>query len=72
MKREGIDKKIERELETIDAAKKEEPFTGATLMEEFLPIIAEYFVCNYEIDDDKIVLSFFNGQTFAIKAEEIK
>ncbi len=72
MKRESIDEKIKRELGIVDAAKKEAPFTGATLMQELLPIIAEYFVCNYEIGEENIVLKFFNGQTFKITAEEVK
>ena len=72
MKRESIDERIKREIEVVDSAKKESPFTGVTLMEEFLPIISEYFVCDYELDGDKIVLKFFNGQTFKITAEEVK
>ena len=72
MKRESIAEKLKRELRIVDAAKKEAHFTGANLMQELLPIIAEYFVCNFEIDQNYIVLKFFNGQTFKLIAEEVK
>ncbi len=51
MKRESIDERVKREIAILDLAEKEPPFTSANLIEELSPIIAEYFVCNYESEE---------------------
>lgn len=45
--------------------------TKLSLLQEIEPLIKEYFIAEISLTDEKIKLSFENGQKFEITAQEI-
>lgn len=45
-------------------AEKEKNFSRAELLAEIKPLIADYFLGEFEIIENKIVCNFLNGQVF--------
>lgn len=43
----------------------------SSLLQEIEPLLREYFISDIELSEEKIVMSFQNGQKFAITAKEI-
>ena len=41
------------------------------LLQEIEPLLKEYFIGGFEIKDEKIILSFKNGQQFRLVIEEV-
>ena len=53
-------------------AKKEAPFDATSLAAEINPLIDDYFVGEFKLQDNKIVCKFLNGQKFNIIVEDVK
>lgn len=60
-----MDKDLKKQLQ------KEKHFTGASFTEEILPLLADYFVGEFKLDQIVIICSFENGQKFKLKVDEI-
>ena len=42
------------------------------LLQEIEPLLREYFIGNFEMENNAMILSFINGQRFRLIAEEIR
>lgn len=49
----------------------EDKITSLSLLQEIEPLIKEYFIAEISLTDEKITLSFENGQKFEVIAQEI-
>lgn len=56
----------------LKAALEEKPFCASDLIEELAPLLSDYFEGNFERVNDKITMSFYNGQKFELTVSEIK
>lgn len=54
----------------LAAAKNEAPFPADSLLQEIVPLLEEYFIGEFAYSDGAISLSFPNGQTFLLTAQE--
>lgn len=54
------------------AAHEEKPFPASDILEEIAPLLSDYFEGNFVRTQDKIVMSFYNGQKFDLTISEIK
>ncbi len=54
----------------LKAAREEARFSANDLLEELIPLIEEYYVCNIRLDKSGINLDFLNNQKFIISAVE--
>ncbi len=65
-------KKLREEKEAYDELKNEPPFKGEEFAEEIAPLLDDYFEGEFQFDGKEVVCKFANGQTFLLKAEEVK
>ena len=56
--------------EEIELAKGEPPITARDLLLEILPLLKEYFVGEFSMEECGIVYRLPNGQSFCITAKE--
>lgn len=56
----------------LKAALEEKPFLASDLIEELAPLLSDYFEGNFEQANDKIIMSFYNGQKFELTISEVK
>ena len=54
----------------LKAALQEVPFSASDLTEELAPLLNDYFQTILTKQDDKIVMSFPNGQRFVVSVTE--
>ena len=52
-------------------AEKEEIITPLQLLQEIQPLLMEYFVGKFEVENYAIKMVFKNGQTFKLKVGEV-
>lgn len=65
-------KKLREESAAYEELKNEPPFKGEEFVEEIQPLLGDYFEGEFEFNGKVVVCKFANGQTFHLKAEEIK
>ncbi len=64
--------KHEMSAETKKRLTEEKSFTGEELIGEIYPVLTDYFECKQiAVKDGAVVMEFYNGQRFAIKAEQL-
>ena len=49
----------------------EENITPLQLLQEIQPLLKEYFIGDFEIEDNALNMTFKNGQTFKLKICEV-
>ena len=59
------------EVEMYLRAIMEKSIVANDLLMEILPLLEEYFIAEFELTDDNIVIKMMNGQKFKITIEEI-
>lgn len=65
-------KKLKEDSVLYEELKNEPPFKGEEFAEEIAPLLDDYFEGEFKFDGKAVVCKFANGQTFHLKAEEIK
>ena len=60
------------EVEMYLRAMLEENVYSKDLLAEILPLLKEYFIADFELTKDDIILKMLNGQKFRMTIEEIK
>lgn len=55
---------------TFKDAFEEKPFLASNLIEELIPLLSDYFEGDFSNSDDKIMMSFYNGQKFVLTISE--
>ena len=59
------------EVETYLRAMMEKNIDANDLLGEILPLLEEYFIADFELSNDSIILNMMNGQKFKMTVEEI-
>lgn len=64
--------KFKGSTDDFDILFTEKKFGGEELIAEIQPLLTDYFECKQiAVKDGAVVMEFYNGQRFAIKAEQL-
>ncbi len=57
--------------EELEQAKNEGKIEPVQLMYEILPLLKEYMIGNFSVENENLILSFLNGQKFRMSIKAV-